>query len=128
MNRALLMLLPLCVCCSCAVAVPENRRLVTWVEENLVPEGETEKVLVAPVVLPIGMAAGVLDAFVVHPAYVIDDAYESTMDALWRDVDLGYVTYCGSLPFRAALTPVVFFGGALARSIFDIEPYKARRN
>lgn len=120
MKRLILTVPLVLLCCSCATMKEENRHLVTWVEENLVPETPTGKLLAAPIVLPVGMAAGILDAFVFHPVTVIDDAYHDTADALWRDSRLDYVTYCGSLPFRTAATPAVFTLIFTGRAMFAI--------
>ena len=126
MRRTAFAIPMLLLCCSCAVMNEENRHLVPWVEENLVPESTGGKILAAPVVLPVGVAAGILDAFIFHPITVIDDAYDDTADALWRDSELEYVAYCGSLPFKAAATPVVFSVDFAGRSMFAI-PHRGPR-
>ena len=119
MRRTALVVPLLLLCCSCAVMDEENRHLVPWVEDHLVPETTVGKVLAAPVVLPVGVAAGILDAFIFHPITVVDDAYEDTADALWRDSRLDYVAQCGSLPFKTAATPVVFVVDFAGRAMFD---------
>lgn len=127
MRRTAFVIPMLLLCCSCAVMDEDNRHLVPFVEEHLVPESTAGKILAAPVVLPIGVAAGILDAFVFHPITVIDDAYDDTADALWRDSELEYVAYCGSLPFKAAATPVVFTVDFAARAMFAIPHRRSRR-
>jgi len=126
MRRTAFVIPMLLLCCSCAVMDEENRHLVPFIEENLVPESTGGKILAAPVVLPIGVAAGILDAFIFHPITVIDDAYDDTADALWRDSKLDYVAYCGSLPFKTAATPVVFTVDFAGRSMFAI-PHRGPR-
>ncbi len=64
----------------------------------------------------------------VHPATVVDDAWEDTTDALWDSMkwDRNYMTVCASLPWRALCTPVVVTGDFLGRAMFDI-PERARK-
>ncbi|MBU0755591.1 MAG: hypothetical protein KJ645_10665, partial [Planctomycetes bacterium] len=62
------------------------------------------------------------DVVVVHPASVVGDAWEDTADLLWDDLDWHrqYVTECAALPWRSVMTPVVFAGDFLGRSLFNI--------
>jgi hypothetical protein len=70
----------------------------------------------------VGFVAIVLDAAIVHPANIIDDAAEDTEEVLWDNFewDEKYVTECAALPWRVVLTPAIFTGSFLGRSLFDI--------
>lgn len=104
----------------CACFNRENTPLVNAVDKRLVPESTTAKVFTAPLVVPVGITAGILDIFVVHPVSVISDSTHDTLDLLWKCRSGGYVTKAGSTIPLVALTPVVFTGDWLARSVFDI--------
>ncbi|MEN6627399.1 MAG: HEAT repeat domain-containing protein [Candidatus Sumerlaeia bacterium] len=106
----------------CAILNRDNTIALNWVEANLVPDSQPARGIAMPFVFTVGVAAVSADAFIIHPATVIDDAAEDTKDCLWEDFDWDkeYVTECASLPWRAAFTPIMFAGDWLGRSMFDI--------
>jgi hypothetical protein len=116
-----LLMLPLALT-GCAFLDRDNTPSLNWVEGHLWPKSAGARVAVAPAVVPAGFIALAADAFVVHPAMVIDDAASDTLEALWDDFDWDkeYVTECAALPWRAAFTPVVFAGDFLGRAMFDV--------
>jgi len=107
----------------CAVFNPRNTPSLNWVDEHLLPEKQPKRGLVYPLVLPVGLVAVSIDALIVHPLQVVDDAAEDTDEVLWDhfDWDTEYVTECASLIPRAALTPPVFAIDFLGRSAFDFD-------
>ncbi|PJZ26648.1 hypothetical protein CH352_04540 [Leptospira hartskeerlii] len=105
---------------NCAVFNRNNTPLVVKVEENLVPEDTGKKIIAAPIFIPLGLVAGVLDLFIVHPIIRIPDAFNDTISLLWTPRGNGYVTNMGFLPISIVLTPIVFTLDLLARSSFDI--------
>ena len=77
--------------------------------------------MVSPAALPVGVAALVTDAVVVHPATQIDDACRDTADFLWdydHDSPLRAVLLT---PLSALATPPVFCVDWLLRSAFDVD-------
>ncbi|MCB1169096.1 MAG: hypothetical protein KDK25_02120 [Leptospiraceae bacterium] len=115
----LLVILLVALLGSCAVFDRRNTILINAVEEYMVPESETGQYLLAPIYIPVGLAAGVLDAFVVHPIRMIPRAIQDTDDSLWEfSEESGYVTHAGSVVYRAAFSPVFFAGAWLFRSAF----------
>lgn len=106
----------------CAFLNRDNTPTFNWVEKHLWPEGSGKRALAFPVVFPLGFAAVVTDAFVVHPVTVIDDAADDTRRALWEefDWDQHYLTECAALPWRTVATPIMFTGDFLGRSLFDV--------
>ena len=122
-GRLVSVLLLACAAGGCACLNRNNTPLVNSVERHLVPRTKPAKIMVAPVVLPIGIGAGLLDVFIVHPISVIPDSAHDTVDCLWKDRSGGYVTRMGSTVPLAALTPIVFTGDFIGRSMFDIPPY-----
>jgi hypothetical protein len=106
----------------CAFLNRDNTPALNAVEKRLWPQSTGKRVAAFPLVFPIGLAAIVTDAFVIHPLTVVDDAAEDTKDCLWEDWDWDdqYVTECAVLPWRAVFTPVVFAFDLLGRSMFDV--------
>jgi len=80
------------------------------------------RVITFPVVFPCGLTAVCLDALVIHPVSIIDEAAEDTYEQYWDewDWDNHYVTECASLPWRCAFTPVNFSFSFLTRALFDV--------
>lgn len=115
----------------CAFLNPDNTPTLNFVKDHMVPESTTGKVIATPFVYPVGLAAVVVDAVIVHPLTVIDDAADDTKDCLWVhfDWDKKYVTECAALPWRAIVTPGTFLGDFLGRAMFDIpeRAYKTKK-
>ncbi|MCB9876947.1 MAG: hypothetical protein H6835_05010 [Planctomycetes bacterium] len=117
------LLLGLAVLPSCAWSNPANRPVWNAFEQHLVPEGDGLFYATLPLTVPGGLLALLTDSFVVHPAQIVDDAFDDAGE-LWveNDPDWGdaYYTEMAFLPFRVVLTPVVFAGSFVGRSLFDI--------
>jgi hypothetical protein len=93
----------------CALFEKKNLRLIYAVEDHLVPEDKTLKVVTAPLYIPVGLVGGVLDVFLIHPLAVIPDSVEDTIETVWIPHEKpGYVTRMGSIPFLTLLTPIYF--------------------
>ena len=123
-RKLLLVLLPvvfLCLC-GCAVLNRDNRHTFNLVRDKLVPRDQSPTVGHYCLLVPAGFIAVTLDALIVHPVTVFDEAWLDTASALWSGFrwDERYVTECAMLPFRAALTPFVYLPCWLARAAFDI--------
>jgi len=100
-----------------------NRRLMNLCEKHLVPESTSGKLAMAPIILPVDIAAAALDIAVVHPATVVDDAWLDTKAVAWEPTRRGYVTECALLPIRTAFTPVAAGWFFLSRVLFDTPPW-----
>jgi hypothetical protein len=111
----------------CAWSNPANRPLWSSFEKHLVPEQDAAFYASLPLTVPAGLVAVLLDALLVHPVQVTDDAAGDAAD-LWRELHWReeYYTELGFLPLRALGTPVVFVGSWFGRSLFDIEPRESR--
>ena len=112
---------------NCAGFNKRNTPLIVAVEDNLVPEKQPQKILLAPIYIPIGIAGGILDIFIIHPAIQTVSAFVDTKDFLWDIRFNGYMTEMGSLPIRAVASPVVFTIDWLIRSAFDVSPSVGRK-
>lgn len=124
----LFLIFTLIVLWGCAAFNRDNTPALNYVEKKLWPEKAVARAIAFPVIFPVGVAAASIDAFIIHPAYVVDDAAEDTDDLLWSRIDweTEYVTECAALPWRAIFTPVIFTGSFLGRSMFDF-PKRADR-
>jgi hypothetical protein len=100
----------------------DNTLLLNAVEDHLWPESEPARYALFPVLFPVGLAAVTLDAAILHPAAIIDDAARDTKEALWTGFEWEekYVTECTALPWRAALSPLFFSFAFAGRSFFDL--------
>ncbi len=107
----------------CAFMNRDNTPLLNFVEGKMWPDQTGWRIVAAPVVFPAGFVAVTIDAVVVHPATVVDDAWDDTVDALWDNMkwDREYLTVCASLPWRALCTPLILTGDFLGRAMFDIK-------
>ena len=112
---------------NCAGFNKRNTLLLVAVEENLVPDKQPQKILLAPVYIPIGIVGGILDIFIIHPAIQTGSAFVDTKDFLWNIQFNGYMTEMGSLPIRVVASPVVFTIDWLIRSAFDVTPSVERK-
>jgi len=89
----------------------------------MIPKENPGRALFYPLAIPVGMTAVSLDMFLIHPATVVGDAWDDTLDMLWTknlDWEKRYVTSLASLLPRAVATPLVAGGAFLGRSAFDI--------
>ncbi|HMZ59469.1 MAG TPA: hypothetical protein PL048_11880 [Leptospiraceae bacterium] len=105
---------------SCAGFNRKNLLLATAVEENLVPEKPPMRYIAAPFYLPLGIAGGFLDVFLIHPLRSVPRAADDTIDALWRNREGGYITKMGAVPFLTVASPVFFAAVWMVRSFFDV--------
>lgn len=103
----------------CAFFNRQNTPLLNAVERTMVPSSTSMRVVASPVVVPVGIAAGVLDVFVVHPIVVLPAVARDTK-GVWTHRANGYVTDMGTVIPRAAVTPVVFAGSWAGRSFFNV--------
>ncbi len=135
MKRAalILVLVSMFAATGCAILERDNLRAFNWVERNMTPESTAMKVMLTPVLVPVGLGALALDQFVLHPVSVLDDAADDILDLFWGELwSRKYVTGCAGLGWWALpLTPVAFTFNWLARCVFDIphnNGYKAQRD
>lgn len=112
----------------CMLTRPDSGPAFRYVQDNLVPENRTAQYALLPVFIPVGAAAALTDAAVIHPVMIIGETAEDTGDALWSNMkwDEQYMTESAALPWRAVFTPVFFAGMWTGRVLFEI-PYEADR-
>jgi hypothetical protein len=107
---------------------PDSGPAFRYVQDNMIPENRTAQYALLPVFIPVGAAAALTDAVIIHPLSIIGETADDTGDALWKrmDWDGQYMTEAAALPWRAVLTPVFFAGMWTGRVLFEI-PNEADR-
>ncbi len=115
----------------CAWRNREHTPLFNASEKYLVPKTQPARGISLPVTVPVSIVAVTLDLLLIHPAMELPHAYDDTKDALW-DLQWGdwrgeQFTKAASLLPRVALTPVMFAGDWIGRSIVGSDgPSRAR--
>ncbi len=99
----------------CAVFNSDKTRLLNVVENRVWPENKAVQIVSAPVLFPLGIGAITLDAAIIQPATVVDDAVMDTYkinkflgSAWWQNCDWeeSYALECMLAPLRVAGTVV----------------------
>jgi hypothetical protein len=106
----------------CAISEHDNRRTLNALDLHLSPESAATRWMVAPLALPVGVAGLAVDAAVVHPCCVFDDAWGDTTEWLWTSHGESRFRRAVMVPLSALATPFLFAGDWLARALFDIDP------
>jgi len=106
----------------CAILAEDNRRLLNGMDASLSPPTPAGRAALAPLALPAGLLAGVLDAVVIHPVTAADEAWGDTVELLWTPEDESRLRRAVLTPFMAAATPPVLAGSWLRRSLAPITP------
>ncbi len=124
LGRASIAVLLACLLGGCAVFERENRRALNALDEHAAPANAAARWSLAPLALPVGVAAVTVDMLLVHPVCSIDDAWADTVDWLWTPRGESRFRRAVMLPLAAAATPVVFAGDLVARAAFPIDSHE----
>lgn len=119
--RRHLLLLLVGTTAACSMMRTDNRRTLNALDAALTPASTTAKVALAPVALPVGLAAFAADLTVVHPVASIDDAWDDTADLLWTPRGESTLRKVLFVPVAALATPVVFAADWFGRWLLPIE-------
>lgn len=114
--------LALTLLCSCAVMAEENRRALNALDASIAPTTTSGRWALSPIALPTGIVTLVVDAVLVHPSTVWDDAWGDTVELLWTPRDESRLRRALLLPLVTLATPFVYVGDGLGRAIFAIPP------
>src|SRR5262245_31079463 len=105
---------------ACSMFRTDNRRTLNLLDRELAPEDTAAKVALAPLTLPVGIAAFATDLAVVHPIATIDDAWNDTEELLWHSEDESALRRALVMPLAAVATPFVFAGDWFGRWLLPI--------
>jgi hypothetical protein len=108
---------------ACAVTNKENRLVLNSldnaVEGSFITRSTTGKVVAAPIALPVGVTAGLIDMAVVTPVRAMVPAAEDTNTYLWKDPQGSDLRQMMLFVPKIAATPVVFVTDWAFRSVFS---------
>jgi hypothetical protein len=105
---------------ACSMFRTDNRRTLNLLDRELTPKDTAAKVALAPIALPVGVAAFAADLAVVHPVATIDNAWNDTEELLWRSRDESALRRALVVPIAAIATPFVFAGDWFGRWLLPI--------
>lgn len=122
-SRSLLLALPLSfvLLSGCAVAKKSNRRVLNTLDDVVRIERVGGRIAAAPLFVPVGLVAGVLDMVVVHPVASTPKAVDDTADLLWKNPRGSEFRQMMLFLPKVVATPLVFSGSLLTRSLFPVD-------
>lgn len=122
MARPLILLALAALLGGCALADEDNRRTLNALDARISPDSLAGRIAVAPLVLPLGVAAAATDQLLVHPIVVAPDAWDDTVDVLWTPDPQESAFKRGLLlPLALLATPPFLLGDWLIRSAFPVD-------
>jgi hypothetical protein len=92
----------------CAFMDKKNRRITNYLDENLTPQTESGKLLLAPVAIPTGTISLLSDTFVLQPLIAIPKALGDTVEYIWLNPEGGVVLQSFLFIPKVVFTPVTF--------------------
>ena len=104
----------------CAVLDEDHRYVARTLDENLSPESTAAKVALAPVAVPVGFTALLIDGAVINPVWSLPEAFD---DATYVFTDVRY-TGIGEIvvfPMRLFTFTAMFVGSEAARCALPID-------
>lgn len=118
MTRLLLVALLLV---SCAPIERQYRYSLAWLDREAIPESTTARVALAPLAIPVGTVAWIVDGVLIRFGLVGDDAWGDVVDVFWElNDDTSDLFRATSLPIRVVLTPVGFVLDFVGRWLLPI--------
>lgn len=106
---------------SCAPVEKDYRYSLAWLDREATPESTGARVALAPVAIPVGIVAWVVDGVVIRFGLVGDDAWADVVDVFWDlDEDTSDLFRASSFPVRVVLTPVGFVLDFVGRWLLPI--------
>ena len=117
----------LLVCCTmvggCAIADRNNRLLLNSLDNAMqgtaITNSTAGKIVAAPLAVPAGVVAGMLDMAVVTPARAVSPAWKDTSKYLWENPQGSDMRQMMLFVPKVAATPLMFSGDWAFRSVFE---------
>ena len=92
----------------CAVLNQDKRSLTSFFDEHLAPESDAARIALAPVAIPVGLTALVIDGFVVNPVSHLGDAATSAEKVAFREVRFVGLWEIVVFPMRVVTCTAIF--------------------
>lgn len=109
----------------CAVTQRENRLVMNSLDQavqgSVITGSTTGKVMAAPLALPVGVTAGVIDMAIVTPARAAVPAAADTNSYLWKNPQGSDLRQMMLLVPKVVATPMVFLTDWAFRTTFSTE-------
>jgi hypothetical protein len=102
--------------CGCALTDMNHLALTNLCDRTVTPDSQAGQWIMTPALIPAAVVTVAVDNFIIAPAVTFPSAILDASDFFQKECG-GYWSYMGMLPFRLALTPVVFTGSWVARTI-----------
>ncbi|MCC5815230.1 MAG: hypothetical protein JJT78_10770 [Leptospira sp.] len=109
MRKILLFFLLLTIFASvtqCAFMDKKNRRITNYLDENLTPQTDKGRLLLAPVAIPTGTISLLSDTFVLQPLVAIPKALGDTVEYIWLNPEGGVVLQSFLFIPKVVFTPI----------------------
>jgi hypothetical protein len=104
---------------NCAIFKKENRRITNALDDAVDPHTTTNKVLLAPVMIPVGSISLLTDAFILQPLVSIPLGLGKTYEIVWENPSGGIMVQTFLLIPKLIFTPITFTLAWVYYSIFD---------
>ena len=105
----------------CAIVDKENRRTLNLLDDAIQIESTAGKICAAPIFVPVGTVAGLLDMVVIHPVFSVPKAADDTLDLIWRDPKGSDFRQILIFVPKLIITPIYFSGDWVLRILFPID-------
>jgi len=105
----------------CAIVDKKNRRALNLLDDVIQIESTAGKICAAPIIVPVGTGAGLLDMIVVHPIVSVPKAADDTLDLIWRDPQGSDFRQILIFVPKLIVTPFYFSGDWVLRVLFPID-------
>jgi len=122
MRSILCLALLLSVCSGCAVLYEKHRYTARFLDENAELGSETAEVLAAPLTIPVGLTALLVDASIINPVLSIPDALDDA--TIVFNFDTFPLTGFGEIvvfPMRIVTFVAIFVGSEILRILTPVK-------
>lgn len=104
----------------CACFERKNRHLLSKSDEYVQPKAKAARIALAPVGIVAATVFLVADMALIHPACVMDDAWDDVYDLYWKPRPMDPLRKTLLFVPMVVLTPPTFVADWLGRSLFDV--------
>ncbi len=110
MRYLLLFVLGILAGSGCAVLHEEHRCVTRYLDRELAPPSTTWKAALAPLAIPVGFTALVIDGAAINPVLSLPEAVDDASEVAFKSVELQGIYEVWLFPMRLMAFTVVFVG------------------
>ena len=104
----------------CAVVKKKHRHVANLLDENLTPEDRASKVALAPIAIPVGLAALLVDGAAINPVLNLPKAVDDAGNVFTK-IDSAGPGEIVVFPMRVVTFVVFFVGSEVGRCALPID-------